>query len=571
VTIVDIRAKARRLSARKQGLGLIIVDYLQLMSHHRRVDNRQQEIAEISRSLKLLAKELKIPVIAVSQLNRDPERRQDKRPQLSDLRECVPGDTLVQLADGQRRAIRDLVGTEPDVLAVGTDGRIFEARSDKVWPVGERQLFEVRLASGRTIRATEEHRLLGASGWKRVRDIREGDRLGIARRLPEPARTIRWHDDRVALLGQLIGDGSYLRARSLRYTTASEDNSRLVARAATEQFGARVKRIRGGGAWHQLFIGGNGTRWRPTGVSAWLRELGIYGQGSADKRIPGEAFRLSNQQVAILLRHLWATDGCVHVRKPGQRGSHTVYFSTSSEGLAYDVATLLLRFGIVARIKRAAKHGYRPWWRVHVCGSVDQRWFLRHVGAFGPRVRPARELATALHEIVPNTNVDTLAPEIIERVRRAMREKGVTTRGMARLRGTSYGGTAHFGFAPSRSLVAQYGELLGEPDLIGEAESDVFWDRVTEVVVAGSEVVYDMTVPGPSNWLAGRGTAISHNSGAIEQDADVVMFIHRDDSDPAKKGLADLVVAKHRNGPTDSIPLTFLPHLTQFKDFHPAS
>ncbi len=87
VTIVDIRARARRLATRKQGLGVIIVDYLQLMSHHRRVDNRQQEIAEISRSLKLLAKELGIPVIAVSQLNRDPERRQDKRPQLSDLRE----------------------------------------------------------------------------------------------------------------------------------------------------------------------------------------------------------------------------------------------------------------------------------------------------------------------------------------------------------------------------------------------------------------------------------------------------------------------------------------------------
>ena len=89
VNIVDIRAKARRLRSRPQGLGLIIVDYLQLMSGAtiRRNDNRQQEIAEISRSLKLLAKELDIPVIAVSQLNRDPERRQDKRPQLSDLRE----------------------------------------------------------------------------------------------------------------------------------------------------------------------------------------------------------------------------------------------------------------------------------------------------------------------------------------------------------------------------------------------------------------------------------------------------------------------------------------------------
>jgi len=87
VTLVDIRAKARRLAARSSGLGLIIVDYLQLMSHTRRVDSRQQEIAEISRGLKMLSKELEIPVVAVSQLNRDPERRQDKRPQLSDLRE----------------------------------------------------------------------------------------------------------------------------------------------------------------------------------------------------------------------------------------------------------------------------------------------------------------------------------------------------------------------------------------------------------------------------------------------------------------------------------------------------
>jgi replicative DNA helicase len=86
VTIVDIRAKARRMKS-QHNLDLIIVDYLQLMSSHHRVDNRQQEVAEISRSLKLLAKELDVPIIAVSQLNRDPERRTDKKPQLADLRE----------------------------------------------------------------------------------------------------------------------------------------------------------------------------------------------------------------------------------------------------------------------------------------------------------------------------------------------------------------------------------------------------------------------------------------------------------------------------------------------------
>jgi replicative DNA helicase len=89
VNIVDIRAKARRMRTSKGGLHMIIVDYLQLMTspNARRPDSRQQEVAEISRSLKLLAKELSIPIVALSQLNRNPEARADKRPQLSDLRE----------------------------------------------------------------------------------------------------------------------------------------------------------------------------------------------------------------------------------------------------------------------------------------------------------------------------------------------------------------------------------------------------------------------------------------------------------------------------------------------------
>jgi replicative DNA helicase len=86
LTMMEIRAKARRLKQRHD-LRLVVVDYLQLMTSPKRVENRQQEVAEMSRSLKLLAKELAVPVVAVSQLNRGAEQRSDKRPQLSDLRE----------------------------------------------------------------------------------------------------------------------------------------------------------------------------------------------------------------------------------------------------------------------------------------------------------------------------------------------------------------------------------------------------------------------------------------------------------------------------------------------------
>ena len=85
VTVTDIRAKSRRLK-RQHGLSLIVVDYIQLMQGRNR-ENRQQEIAEISRNLKNLARELEVPIIAASQLNRGLEAREDKRPRLGDLRE----------------------------------------------------------------------------------------------------------------------------------------------------------------------------------------------------------------------------------------------------------------------------------------------------------------------------------------------------------------------------------------------------------------------------------------------------------------------------------------------------
>ena len=99
---IEVRSRARRLMKQYGKLGLVIVDYLQLMQATTQGENRATEISEISRAMKSLAKELSVPVVALSQLNRSLEQRPNKRPVMSDLRECVTGDTLVNLGGWPR-------------------------------------------------------------------------------------------------------------------------------------------------------------------------------------------------------------------------------------------------------------------------------------------------------------------------------------------------------------------------------------------------------------------------------------------------------------------------------------
>src|SRR3954465_10058023 len=126
LSVLDVRAKARRLAQQNaDGLGLILIDYLQLMRAAGAVDNRVEQIGQISRGLKTLARELEVPVIALSQLNRGVEQRTDKRPVLSDLREsgCLAGETRVYLPDaGEYRRIDELAGLRDfRVLAVNRE------------------------------------------------------------------------------------------------------------------------------------------------------------------------------------------------------------------------------------------------------------------------------------------------------------------------------------------------------------------------------------------------------------------------------------------------------------------
>ena len=184
ISALQLRTKARRLDA-EHGLDLVFVDYLQLMTGDVRSENRVQEVSYISRSLKALARELDVPVVAASQLSRAVEQRTDKRPMLSDLREsgCLTGDTLIQMADGQRLPIRRLAqqGGPIEVMALNeATWKLEPIKARKAWLTGTRPVFRLHTRLGREVRATANHKFRTLDGWKRLDQLESGEHIALS-------------------------------------------------------------------------------------------------------------------------------------------------------------------------------------------------------------------------------------------------------------------------------------------------------------------------------------------------------------------------------------------------------
>ena len=456
LTMMEIRAKARRLRQRN-GLKLIVIDYLQLMSGNKKAESRQQEVSELSRSLKLLAKELEIPVIAMSQLNRGAEQRTDKKPQISDLREsgCLPASTKVLRADtGAESTLGELYAagaTDVPVWSLDESLRYVRRHLTHVFATGRREVFRLRLASGKQVTATANHPFLTHGGWRALGDLTIGSRLAVPRHVPAPALETTWSDDQVV----------------------------EHARRTAEQ--------------------GRQTRAGATAVS-----------------------HLPKRQIRMFLRRLWQDTGVSGELVPVLR---------AEPELLDDVSRLLLRFGISEQ--RSADGSV-----LAVVEPEDRRRFLTEIAVAKWEESFFRPMA-----LQPGT---APLPAVWQQVGRTLQDRTLVAAG----------------------ALSGVATALDEADLVLEATNDVLWDAVVGIEPLGEQDVFDATVVGTHNFIA-DGIAV-HNS--IEQDADMVILLHREDAyekESPRAGEADFIVAKHRNGPTATITVAFQGHYSRFVDMNP--
>jgi replicative DNA helicase len=232
----------------------------------------------------------------------------------------------------------------------------------------------------------------------------------------------------------------------------------------------------------------------------WLDEIGAWGKGAAEKDVPRAVFTLPRERVALFLNRLFATDGWATVLASGQA---QIGYASVSERLARQVQHLLLRFGIIASLRRRmVRYGEhrRPAWQLDVTDARSLRTFAREIGIFGKEAAVAR-VEQAIQAKRYQTNRDLIPRQVWDRLAAAKGDESWSS--LARRAGVQGWTNMHVGRrALSRDRLAVLARALGDAGLCALAESDVYWDEVVSIEPLGPKQVYDLTIPGTHNFVS---------------------------------------------------------------------
>jgi replicative DNA helicase len=248
-------------------------------------------------------------------------------------------------------------------------------------------------------------------------------------------------------------------------------------------------------------------------VTRWLVRLGLAGKGAGGKFIPPCVFQLPREQLALFLNRLFSTDGWATVLSGG---NPQLGYATVSEKLARQIQHLLLRFGIVAALRKRAvlyRGTRRPSWQLDITDARSIQTFARDIGIIGKEPALERVLAQTRTRKY-QTNVDLIPMEIWESLRRLKGHR--SWRSVALQMGLSADNSLHIGKrAPSRARLVQFAEAFDSDELRHLAGSDVFWDEIVAIEYVGEKQVFDLTIPETHNFVANdicvHNTALAMN------------------------------------------------------------
>jgi replicative DNA helicase len=431
---------------------------------------------------------------------------------------------------------------------------------------GIKPTFEVRTRLGRRVETTAPHPFLTIDGWKPLLELREGSFVAVPRSLSvfgteamrdcevkllayligdggltgATPRFTHSNSEIVADFENAVAEFGGMQATMVERRAGFTPSWRLRGKGKDSStvradFAARLDthpRLTRGGAValaRELGVGASSlSQWRhgvalpapeqrvqlcallaiepdpslaaaTNPLSEWLRSHGLMGKGAAAKEIPGAVFRLPRAQLALFLNRLFATDGWASLLASGQS---QLGYASISERLARQVQHLLLRFGIVAKLRQrwvCYRDARRPSWQLDITDAESIRSFAGEIGIHGKRAALDRVLFE-LSSRAPHSNVDLVPSAVWTRIAAA---KGRMSWAELARRIGSNETNMHVGKRGiSRARLARIAMVLDDAGLAELASSDVVWDRIEAIVPTGEQQVYDLTVPDTHNFIA---------------------------------------------------------------------
>ena len=430
---------------------------------------------------------------------------------------CLTADTRVTDAHtGVPTPLSELLKRKSPTSVYALTDKLMLTRSMalQAFENGVKQIYKLTTRSGRTIRTTINHPFRTFEGWVPLEKLGPGMRIAAARHIPVPSHVNPLRTYEAITLGYLLSEGNLCHPHGVYFYSTQEDEIEDFSRSVREFPNIKIKIDRSKSA-ASVYVGQIDQR-NGNSLRNWLRTLDLIGKTATEKFVPACAFSADNISLAVFLAKLWQGDGCVSIK------NQQVYYATSSHRLAEDVQHLLLRFEILSTIHTKQFHyrgTYKLGWTVNVCGKENLSRFAATIGRHLIGVKKhAMEIVCQNSQIRTNNRgrgtSDTVPMQVFALIRDELARAELSPTRFSHAAGISerlaYQDARKRGY--TRAVLGQMADALDSALLRIHATSDIFWDEIVSILPDGCEMTYDLSVPGPANFVANG--FIVHNSHA---------------------------------------------------------
>ncbi len=413
---------------------------------------------------------------------------------------CLGASSEILELNGNITTIQEIFNRkEAELLTLQNNFKFAATKASNFIDDGIRPVFRVATKLGRRIETTITHPYLTINGWRKLEELKVGDKIAVPRILNVFGQN-EWRECEIKILGYLLGGGC-LTKNSPEFTVGKiklKDDFIKAVSAFGEVEAVQSNSFNRTLSYRVRKIGGK-TR-GANALTVWLKKLGVFGCSSHTKFIPKEVFTLKRELVATLLNRLFSTDGWASVLASGQV---QLGFASVSEKMIRQVQHLLLRFGVIGKLKKRAvkyKDGRNPAWQIDITDALSVKTFICEIGTFGKDA--ALKLASEkLENRNYQTNGDLIPVEIWKNFDKA---KGAESWSSLARRAEIKGHTnIHVGKrAASRHRLNDLAAALENESLQNLAASEVYWDEIASIEYVGNKQVYDLTIPETHNFVA---------------------------------------------------------------------